>query len=260
MQTVALVTGASGGIGCELAKVLAENGHNLIITARRAGQLETFKQELESDYSVTIHTFPADLSLSDTPEKIYNFISDNDIQVDILINNAGIGDYGVFHQSNWEKQATMIDLNIRSLTHLTHLFLPGMVSRNHGYILNLASTAAFQPGPLMSVYYASKHYVLAFSEAISNELKDTGVSVTVLCPGPTNTGFQEMAAMEKSRLLDWFRPADSKKVAEFGYNQMMKKKRVAVQGISDKIFSVLVRLLPRSLVLHAVRFIQQRSE
>lgn len=259
MQTFALVTGASGGIGCELAKVLAENGHNLIITARRTGQLQQLKQELESEYPVTVHTFPADLSLSDTPAKIYNFISDHDIQVDILINNAGIGDYGFFHQSNWGKQATMIDLNIKSLTHLTHLFLPTMIDRNHGYILNLASTAAFQPGPLMSVYYASKHYVLAFSEAISNELKDTGVSVTVLCPGPTNTGFQETAAMEKSRLLDWFRPVESRKIAEFGYDQMIKGKRVAVQGMSDKIFSVLVRFFPRSLVLHAVRFIQQRN-
>jgi len=160
MASTALVTGASSGIGLELSRVLARNGHHLILTARREENLKQIKKELEINYGIQVAIFSIDLALADAPQKLFNFTEKESLHIDILINNAGIGDYGFFHESDWEKTATMIDLNIRSLTHLTRLYLPQMIKQDRAYVMNVASTAAFQPGPLMSVYYASKHYVL----------------------------------------------------------------------------------------------------
>jgi len=259
MASTALITGASSGIGLELARVLARNGHHLILTARREEKLKQIKNELEINYGIQVTIFSIDLALADAPQKLFNFTEKESLHIDILINNAGIGDYGFFHESDWEKTATMIDLNIRSLTHLTRLYLPEMIKHDRAYVMNVASTAAFQPGPLMSVYYASKHYVLAFSEAIANELNGTGVSVTTLCPGPTESEFQKEANMEKSKLFDRFPVASSAEVAEYGYQAMMNGKRVAIHGTLNKIAPKFTSLFPRSFVTAVTRKIQERK-
>jgi uncharacterized protein len=259
MKKTALITGASSGIGLELAKILVGDGYDLVITARRKDRLIDLKNELENKSSTDVHIFTADLSLPESPMDIYQYCEDQNIEINVLVNNAGIGDYGLFHDSDWHKTATMIDLNVKSLTHLTRLFLPSMIDRKHGFILNVASTASFQPGPLMSVYYATKHYVLAFSEAIANEVKEYGIMVTALCPGPTQSEFQATANMEKSKLMDRFPMPTSKDVAEYGYNAMKKGKRVAVHGFMNKIMSKIVRLIPRQWVTATVRKIQERK-
>ncbi len=255
----ALITGASSGIGLEMAHIFARDGHDLVLTARREERLKILKNELENNHGINVRIFPADLSEKDVPEKIYEYLNSESIELDYLINNAGIGDYGFFHESDWNTIGTMIDLNIRSLTHLTRLFLPDMIKKKRAYIMNVASTAAFQPGPLMSVYYASKHYVLAFSEAIANELNGTGVTVTTLCPGPTESEFQEKANMEKSKLFDRFPVATSDEVANYGYKAMHKGKRVAIYGITNKPLPKIVGLFPRKFVTAVVRKIQERK-
>ncbi len=259
MPKTALITGASSGIGLELAHIFAREGHNLLITARREERLAELKKELEEKHSITVHIFSTDLAKRESPEKLFAFCKENSLSIDFLVNNAGVGDYGLFHESDWKRQEAIIDLNIKSLTHLTHLFLPSMVQKDQAYIMNVASTAAFQPGPLMSNYYASKHYVLAFSEAIANELYGTGVTVTTLCPGPTESEFQEHSNMEKSKLFDRFPVATSKEVAEYGYKAMMKGKRVAVYGVPNKLASKLSPLFPRRFVTAVVRKIQERK-
>lgn len=260
MQTnTALVTGASSGIGMELARILAREGHNLLITARRQDRLSQLQKELEAEFDVDVRTFTADLAENGAPRKLFDFAKKHSLTVDVLVNNAGIGDYGFFHESDWDRQATILDLNIRALTHLTHLFLPSMIELERAYILNVASTAAFQPGPLMSVYYATKSYVLSFGEAIANELQDTGVTVTTLCPGPTESEFQKLANMEKSKLFDRLPVATSKQVAEYGYKTMKKGKRVAVFGFLNKFIPKTVGIFPRKFVTACVRFIQQRK-
>jgi uncharacterized protein len=259
MNKTTLITGASSGIGLELAHVFAREQHNLVITARREERLAELKNRLEENYSIKVYPIAIDLSSSDAPAELYNFCNQKSLSIDNLINNAGIGDYGLFQNSDWNRQQTMIDLNISSLTRLTHLFLPELVKKERACIMNVASTAAFQPGPLMSVYYASKHYVLAFSEAIANELNGTGVTVTTLCPGPTESEFQEHANMKKSKLFDRFPVATSKEVAEYGYKSMQKGKRVAVYGVPNKISSKIVALFPRRFVTAAVRKIQEKK-
>ena len=174
-------------------------------------------------------------------------------EIDYLINNAGFGDYGLFYESDWDKQERMINLNMLALTQLTHLFLPDMLKRKSGKIMNVASTAAFQPGPLMSVYYASKAYVLFFSEAIANELEGTGVTVTALCPGPTKSGFQKAANVEHSKMLNAKSIPTSKKVAEYGYKAMMKGKHVAVHGFMNKELTFFSRRAPKKFILKTVR-------
>ncbi|PKD44148.1 SDR family NAD(P)-dependent oxidoreductase [Rhodohalobacter barkolensis] len=259
MKKTALITGASSGIGLELAKILAGDGYDLVITARREDRLIELKNELEDKSSAEVNIITADLSLPESPMNIYQYCEDQNIQINVLANNAGIGDYGLFHDSDWQKTATMIDLNIKSLTHLTRLFLPSMIDRKKGAILNIASTASFQPGPLMSVYYATKHYVLAFSEAIANEVQEYGIKVTALCPGPTQSEFQATANMEKSKLMDRFPMPTSKDVAEYGYKAMKKGKRVAVHGFMNKMMSKVVRILPKKWVTATVRKIQERK-
>ena len=255
----ALITGASSGIGRDLSTVFAREGYDLVITARREERLQEIKNELENKFNNRVDVYACDLSENDAPKKLYQFITGLPIRIDTLVNNAGIGDYGFFCESDWEKNAAMLNLNITSLTHLTHLFLPELMSHEKSYIMNVASTAAFQPGPLMSVYYASKHYVLAFSEAITNEVKDKGVVVSALCPGPTSSEFQNVSNMEKSKLFDMFPVASSAEVAEFGYRSLMKEKPVAIYGILNKIGAKTTPLLPKKLVTSAVRFIMEKK-
>jgi short-subunit dehydrogenase len=259
MNPCALITGASSGIGKELAIVFAREEYDLFITARRKENLDDLAKKLEGEYGIQVTCLAADLTQPDAPKEVYDTAISKDLNITALVNNAGIGDYGFFHEADWDKTASMIDLNIRSLTHLTRLFLPDLIQKERACIMNVASTAAFQPGPLMSVYYATKHYVLAFSEAIANELDNTGVTVTTLCPGPTKSEFQETAEMQKSKLFDRLPIASSEEVAEYGYRAMIKGKRVAIQGVMNKVSPQILRFLPRRVITWATRKIQERK-
>src|SRR4028118_836546 len=200
----ALVTGASGGIGLELARVFAQNGYDLVITARSKERLHALSNELQAKHQVSVRVLVADLAEPKAPQQIFDELQRDGVTVDVLVNNAGFAAYGPFLQTALDAELQLLQVNVTALTHLTKLFLPQMLQRQRGKILNVASTAAFQPGPLMAVYYASKAYVLSFSQAVGEELRGSGVSVSCLCPGPTTSGFQERAAMQKSRLVSGF--------------------------------------------------------
>lgn len=258
MIRTALITGSSSGIGLELAKIHASRGENLVLVARSADKLAELKSELVRSYGTEVFIIARDLSEYGAAEDVYQETADHNIRIDYLINNAGFGDFGLFAESNWEKQEKMISLNVTALTHLTRLFLPGMIKRGAGRILNVASTAAFQPGPTMSVYFASKAYVLSFSEALNNELKNSGITVTVLCPGSTDTPFHGVVlgdpALVKKRKMD-----DPVKVAEFGYKAMITGKTVAIYGLKNTLMANAVRFLPRSFIVKMVRKIQEKK-
>jgi short-subunit dehydrogenase len=209
MKQTALITGASSGIGLDLARLFAADGHDVVLIARSEDKLREVAQELTAKHGVVAHVIAADLAKADAPQSIF----DRAPAIDILVNNVGFGTSGKFAETDLRAELDMIQVNIAALTHLTKLFLPPMLQRGHGRFLNVASTAAFQPGPLMAVYYATKAYVLSFSEAIAEELSGTGVSVTVLCPGPTATGFQKAANLGTEALLKVMRPVSSMDVA-----------------------------------------------
>ncbi len=256
MEKYALITGASQGIGYEFAVILAEKGYNLILVARNGEKLAKIQAELTQKNKIKVLCSAQDLSQSIACDSV--FTEFGGLNVEILINNAGFGDFGEFVTSDWAKQNEMMQLNMVSLTQLTHLFLPKMVAQKNGKIMNIASTAAFQPGPLMSVYYATKSYVLSFSEAIGKELEKTGVTVTALCPGPTESGFQAAAALEESKLVKGKKLPTSKEVAEFGINAMMKGKSVKVHGFMNNFLAGLVKFLPRKMVLSMVKSAQEK--
>jgi short-subunit dehydrogenase len=259
MKNTALITGASSGIGMELARVHAAQGGDLVLISRSEDKLKRLRTELENKFQVEVMIISSDLSQASAPRQIFDQLQAQEIQVEYLINNAGFGDYGFFHETDWEKEEQMIDLNMKSLTHLTKLFLPEMVKRRSGKIMNVASTAAFQPGPLMAIYYATKHYVLAFSEAIANEVRDYGVTVTALCPGPTESGFQNTAAMEESKLVKGVKMPTSEEVARYGYQAMIKGKTVAVHGFLNSMMARSVGFLPRKMVTGMVRSLQDKK-
>lgn len=252
----ALITGASNGIGLELSKIHASKGGNLVLVARNKTKLESLKSELESKYGIKILIIEKDLSEKNSAMEVYEETNKHNIQVDILINNAGFGDFGMFAETDWNKEQQMINLNITTLTLLTKLYLKNMIARREGKIMNVASTAAFQSGPTMAVYYATKAFVLSFSEAIDNEVRDFGVTVTALCPGATESGFQSAASMEESNLVKGKKLPSSKEVADYGYKAMMKGKVVAIHGIMNWILANSVRFLPRPIVVKTTRKIQ----
>lgn len=258
-MATALITGASGGIGYELAKLHAREGHQLVLVARNQQRLNEIKSEWESFYKIQIHTLALDLSEPKSAETLFNWTEGQGIQIDYPINNAGFGDFGLFHESNWEKSERMIQLNITSLTHLCKLYLPKMVSRKNGRILNVASTAAFQPGPTMAVYYATKAFVLSFSEAIGNEVSESGVRVTAFCPGATASGFQAAAAMEESALVKGRRLPSAESVALHGFKAMMQGKPVAIPGTLNYVMANAVRFLPRTWVVKIARKVQDKA-
>ncbi|WP_295654652.1 SDR family oxidoreductase [uncultured Mucilaginibacter sp.] len=255
MKTTALITGASGGIGMELARVHAKKGGDLVLVARNKGKLDEIKKELESLYNVSVHTIGKDLSLENSVKEVHLETTQANIQIDYLINNAGFGDFGMFWETDGNKELEMINLNITALTLLTKLYLKEMVTRGSGKIMNVASTAAFQPGPTMAVYCATKAYVLSFSEAISNEVSDKGVTVTALCPGATESGFQMAAGMENNELFKGKKLPTSKEVAEYGYAAMLKGKTVAIHGFINYMMATSVGFLPRALVLKVSRMV-----
>lgn len=255
----ALITGASGGIGLELAHIHASKQDNVVLIARSNDKLQEIALELERKYRVKVRTLALDLSADGAAERVFAFTTVEGLDIDYLINNAGYGDFGLFASADWGKQHRMIELNIITLTRLCHLYLPSMLAKGRGRIMNVASTAAFQPGPTMAVYYATKAYVLHFSEALSNELQGTGITVTALCPGPTDSGFLQAAAMEESRLVKGRKLPSSREVAEYGYKAMMKGKAVAIHGWMNYLMANAVRFSPRSLTLKVVRFIQDKA-
>ncbi|KYC38382.1 short-chain dehydrogenase [Scytonema hofmannii PCC 7110] len=258
-KQTALITGASGGIGYEFVKLLAREGYNLVLIARSGEKLAQIAQDLKQKYSIAVKVITKDLSAPTSPEEIFQELQQENITVDILVNNAGFATYGLFNETDLNIELQMMQVNVVCLTHLTKLFLKDMIKQGYGRILNIASTAAFQPGPLMAVYFATKAYVLSFSEAIANELEGTGVTVTVLCPGPTETGFQKRAAMEDSKLINGQKIMDSETVAKIGYAALMKGKTVVLTGIKNKILAASVKFGPRKMVTKIVRSMQERQ-
>ncbi|MFZ4455035.1 MAG: SDR family NAD(P)-dependent oxidoreductase [Bacteroidales bacterium] len=253
MKNTALITGASNGIGLELAKIHASKGGDLVLVARNKSKLDELKSELENQFGVTVYTIGKDLSAINAAHEVYAETNKQNIQIDYLINNAGFGDFGMLEESDWNKQLDMINLNITTLTHFTKLYLQDMVKRRSGKIMNVASTAAFQPGPTMSVYCATKAYVLSFTEAVSNEVSDKGITVTALCPGATETGFQAAGGLDESELFKGKKLPTAKEVADYGYKSMIKGKTVAIHGIMNNIMSTSIRFIPRALVLKVSR-------
>lgn len=258
MNGTVLITGATGGLGREFASIFAKNGYDLILTAKKHDALSLMKTELESEHSVAVMVIAKDLSDDDATSDIFNAVVDSGSKVDILVNNAGFGDFSEFSKCDLNKQEEMIRVNILALTRLTRLFLPEMIRSDNGKILNLSSIAGFEPGPYMSVYYASKSFVLSFSEALSRELRGTNVTVTVLCPGPTRTGFDKAAGEGAVKMFSSIRPADPKEVVEYSYKMLMKGKVIAVPGIGNKFLIQIQRVLPRSTVRSFVARIQTR--
>jgi uncharacterized protein len=256
-RETALVTGGSSGIGLELAKVLARRAFDLVLVARKRDALEAAAGQLEGKFDVKAHVFAADLGLPDAPQAIFDFLRNENIGVEALVNNAGFGVGGEFSETELQRELDMIQVNIVALTHLTKLFLPAMIKRRSGRVLNVASTAAFQPGPLMAVYRATKAYVLSFSEALAEELRNSGVTVTALCPGPTHTDFAETAQLRSSRLFNAFGIAEASDVASFGVEAMMHGKRVAIPGIRNKILTQANRITPRALSVKLARIAQE---
>jgi short-subunit dehydrogenase len=256
-RQTALVTGASSGIGAALARLFAENGYDLVIVARSQKALQDLADDLSRRHGANVTVVPLDLSLAGAPGELMAALQRQAIQIDVLVNNAGFATYGLFAEIDLKIEQEMMQVNMVTLTHLTKLLLPGMIQRRQGRVLNVASTAAFQPGPLMAVYYATKAYVLLLSEALAEELRGTGVSVTVLCPGPTRSGFQERAKMEDSRLVQG-QIMDVDTVARAGYNALMANKRIVIPGRQNQLLAFATRLLPRNFVTRLARQAQER--
>jgi uncharacterized protein len=257
VSKTALITGASGGIGYELALLFARDGYDCILVARSQDKLKALAERLESEHRVKTLVLAKDLSKASAVDEIYEEVTAASMHVDVLVNNAGFPVFGPFNETDLQVELEMLQVNVIALTALTKLFLKAMVERRAGRILNLASTAAFLPGPLMAVYYASKAYVLSFSQALSNELRGTGVTVTALSPGPTRTGFQKRGVMEDSRLVQG-QIADAASVALAGYRGLMAGKTIVIPGFSNKMIPWVVRLSPRGVVTRVVRRMQER--
>jgi short-subunit dehydrogenase len=253
----ALVTGASVGIGVDLAECFANDGYNVILAARTETALRDVADRLAKTYAITATPIVADLGAIGGGLKLADAIKNKGLSVDIVVNNAGYGQAGAFNGSDAAGQLGMIDLNVRALVELTHVYWPAMLASKRGGVLNVASTAAFQPGPLMAIYYASKAFVLSFSEALWEEARDTGVKVSCLCPGPTVSKFRERAGTGKTRLSQaGGTPMLSMTVARMGYDAWQANTRVEVTGLRNRITASLVRFLPRTTLLRIVRNLQ----
>lgn len=253
MKQTALITGASSGIGLDLARLFAGDGWDVVLVARSEGKLRELADSLAKEHNVGAQVITCDLAKPDAAADIVNTLTKRGVTVDALVNNAGYGVAGPFVDTDLRAELEMIQVNCVALTQLTKLLLPGMVERKRGRVLNVASTASFQPGPYMAVYYATKAYVLSFSEAVADELRDTGVTVTALCPGPTETGFAAAANVGNVRLFNLAKPARSMDVAKVGYSAMLRGKRVVVAGFKNKLLAQSVRISPRRVVTAIVR-------
>lgn len=256
-RPIALVTGASSGLGLELATLLARDRHDLVLVARSRERLEEIGKGLREEFGATATVVARDLADPEAPREIVQELESRGLAIDVLVNNAGLGVYGFFAKTSLAKELGMIQVNLVAVTELAKRLLPPMLQRRRGRILNVASTAAFQPGPLMAVYYATKAYVLSFSEALANETAGTGVTVTALCPGPTLTEFQKQAGLEETRLFRSPLVLDAATVALAGYRGMMRGKRVVIPGVGNKLLVRAVRFSPRRLVTAVARQIQE---
>jgi short-subunit dehydrogenase len=259
-RNTALVTGASGGIGYELAKLFAHDGYDLVLVARSGEKLAQFAGELQRQFGVSVKCVALDLSATPAPAFLFDQLKREGIAVDFLVNNAGYGVFGEFAAMAMDDVLGQINLNIIALTALTRLFLPAMIARGSGKIMNVASTAGFQPGPLMAVYYATKAYVISFSEALANEVRGTGVSVTCFCPGATDTGFAARAGNDKSRLFKQFGAMNVTKVARDGYRGMMRGKTLVISGVRNWLVAESVRFAPRKTVTAVSRWITEEPK
>ncbi len=256
-KLTALVTGASGGIGEELARLFAADGHSLVLVARSEDKLRGLADGLSEKHGVSARVIASDLSRPEAPQEIFEQLAADSVRVDALVNNAGFGSYGLFAETELEKELELLQVNVVALTHLTKLLLPGMIARRRGYVMQVASTAAFQPGPLMAVYYASKAYVLSLSEALANECEGTGVVVSALCPGPTETGFVAAAGMGDSKLFDRA-VMDARTVAVDGYRGLLAGKAIVIPGLRNNLLARSIGFYPRHLVTKVVRRIQEK--
>ena len=252
----ALVTGASYGIGVDLAECFARDGYDLVVTARSLAPLQQVADRLAKTYGIQATPVAQDLGAIGGGQALVAALQGRRIAVDVLVNNAGYGHAGAFSASDLATQVGMIDLNVRALVELTHLLWDGMLAKKRGGVLNVASTAAFQPGPLMAVYYASKAFVLSFSEALWEEARGTGLKVSCLCPGPTVSRFRERAGTGQTRLAATSTAMPSMPVAEQGYRGWQANRRVVVTGARNRMGAALAQTLPRSVVLRMVRYIQ----
>lgn len=257
MKNTALITGASAGIGRELAIIHAEKGGDLVVVARRQEQLEDLKAELESRHGIEVRVLVFDLTDRGAPSAVYQQLKDEGIEIEILINNAGFGGVGKFYERDWNEDLAMIHLNVLALTELTRLFLPDMITRRSGKILNVSSTASLMPGPLQAVYFATKAFVTSLSNALAYELRGTGVTVSALLPGATGTEFARVSGMERSPLFQ--KTASARRVAEEGYNGMLSGRLNIISGLSlwQRFRLAFVPLLPKSIVMSEVKKLQQ---
>ncbi len=255
MRKTALITGATGGLGIEFADLFAQKGCDLILVGRSEEKLVRLQEVLHMEYDVGTHLFLQDLAKPDAALSIRQFTEERGIRVQYLVNNAGFGDSAPFAESDWARQQEMVQVNILALMQLTHCYLPEMLSRNSGRILNIASIASFLPGPEMSVYYASKAFVRSFSEALHEETRGSKVTVTALCPGPVDTGFEKAAGLEKSPMFHMMRPADAQQIAREGFLAMMRGETVHTCGIGGKLVKGASRLMPDILSARGARWI-----
>ncbi len=254
----ALVTGASSGIGLEMARILAKDGLDVVLVARRRQKLEAVARELSVTHGVSARVIAKDLAQRASPGEIAEELEGERIAIDVIVNNAGLGVYGRFWKTDLARQLEVVQVNLVALTELTGRFLSGMVTRGRGRIVNVASTAAFQPGPHMAVYYATKAYVLSFSEALAAELSGTGVTVTALCPGPTITEFQQTAGIEDSWLFRGPLVMDAAKAARAGWEGARRGKRIVIPGLGNKFLKEAVRFSPRRLVTATAETLQKK--
>ena len=260
MEKTALITGESGGIGLELTKIFAKNIYNVVLVARSEDKLEAIKREIEKNYGVSAYVFACDLAERDAAKRVFEFTRTNRLQINALVNNAGFGDCSVFAESDWQKQYDMVRLNIVALMQLVHCYLPEMKKRGEGRILNIASVASFCAGPNMSVYYATKAFVRSFSEAVAEEVRRYGITVTALCPGPVDTGFEKAANVGNAPAFNLMPLADPKDVAICGYKAMMKGRTLKYYGMTAKLMSLAVRALPRAACRRVAGKLNKKTE
>lgn len=254
MPKTALITGATSGLGYEFVKLFAKDGYNLVIIARNKQKMEQMKKSFQS---IDVTIIDKDLSVPNAAKEVFEEVEKQGITIDVLVNNAGFGLLGNFDELDIQKQKDMIQLNVATLTELTYYVLKKMKQKNEGKILNIASTAAFQPGPLMAVYYATKAYVLSFSEALVEELSASAVTVTTLCPGPTKTNFGSVANLEGTKMFS--NPMNSELVAKQGYNALMNGKRVIVTGGLNKVGVLAAKFLPRSVAAKVAKSVARKK-
>ena len=255
MKKFSIVTGGANGLGFEFVKLLLIDKYNVVVIDNDKKELNNIKSKINFKHNKKIILMHKDLSKPDSSIEIFKKLKNKNIEV--LINNAGFGLFGKFKDTNWEIERNMIMVHVMCTTEMTKLFLNNMIKNKKGRILNMASLAAFQPGPLMSIYYATKAFILHFSESIANELKGSGVSVTVLCPGQTRTNFQKKVSNKEKKINFNFSTAEE--VAKYGYEAMMIGKTIAIPGIINKILSTIHRFIPRSLATKLMRKIQEKN-